>query len=79
MRAGRLEFSVRLCLLMMSEATYRVSPTWLPRHELKKDTSRCARVDGGKAKGPQPYTKNYRQIRDVSAETSQGREHQLAI
>lgn len=57
------EFSVGLCLLIMSGVTPRVSPTWLSKNELNKyDNNKHAKLDR-EPMSPQPYTKNYRQLR----------------
>lgn len=45
---------------------YKVSPTWLPKRDLNKnDTNGHVKVDARKSTSPQPYTKDYRQLRDT--------------
>lgn len=51
------KFSVRSCLLVMSETT----PIEPHQHELNMDNKRYSKVDGGKVRvdcKPQPYIKN---------------------
>lgn len=44
--------------------TYKVSPTWMPKHERNKDnTNEYAKHDKEKPIGPQLNTENYRQLR----------------
>lgn len=53
-----MEFAVRLCLLIMSEATNIMSHLHDPRHKLNKDNNRQVKW---MAKSPRGYTKNFRQ------------------
>ena len=62
--------------------THKVSPTWLPKHELNRDHIRHGKVDGRNPRRPQSYTENYRYLRNVESKRNsfpQGRTHQLVI
>lgn len=61
--------AVWLCFLGMSMATYthKTSPTWLPKHELNKDSNRHANINSGKSKTPQAYSKTCRQGRNAAS------------
>lgn len=62
--------------------THKVSPTWLPKCELNKDTKKHAKLYGKKPTRPQPYMINYRQLSKARSRTGdplQGRAHQLAF
>lgn len=47
-------FTVKLCPLVMSEATLVVPMTHLPKYDLNKGNNGHAKVDKGKPVGPQP-------------------------
>lgn len=53
------------------------------QHELNKENSnRCANMAEGKAVSPQPYTRNYKQLRNAEIGRNclpQGRTHRLVI
>ena len=71
------EFALRLCLLVTSKAT----PWKSHQYELNK-SNRHAKVDRWKTTQPQPYTKNYRQLRNVESgrhSLPEERAHQLVI
>lgn len=49
------ELPVRFCLLVMSELSHTVSPTWLPNQELNRDDrDRYTNVGWGKPRGISP-------------------------
>lgn len=76
-----LRESVRLCHLVISEATAIVPPTWLHKHELNMDDiNDHVKLDREQPVRPKPCTENYRQLkRAVSGEgcLPQGRIHLL--
>lgn len=48
--------------------THKVSPGWLPTCELSKDdVNTHAKVDEEKHRRPQPFTKDYRQLRNIES------------
>lgn len=54
---------------MFAYADPRVSPLWLPKHDLKKnDTNRRANMDRGMLTRPQLETKNQGQLRNAESE-----------
>ena len=63
------EFSVRLCLLLMSENyTHKVSPAWLFKHELNNN-SKHAKGDR-ESHEASTYTRNYRKPRHAEKQAS---------
>lgn len=71
------EFPVRLGLLGTSEAT----PIKSHKHELSKDSNNVHSKVGEPTR-PQPYTKNYRSVKNVKSRKSnppQGRKHKWVI
>lgn len=59
-----LEFAMRLCLLVMPEAT----PINCPQHELSKENNNgCVKLDRAKPLRPQPSTKNHWQLRKAGS------------
>ena len=74
------KFTVRVCLLVTSGSyMLEISPTLLPKHDMKKDNNnRLANADGVKPSKPQPYTKNYRQLKNSESRRNslpKGRAH----
>jgi hypothetical protein len=54
-RGSNGELAVKWFLLEMPEVYQEVSPTWLPKHDLKKeDTNRHANMDGESLRRFQP-------------------------
>lgn len=47
--------------------THKISPIWVPKHEMCKHSPRYAAVDIDKPNGPQPYTKCQRQLKNAES------------
>lgn len=60
------------CVSHVRSYTIKISPVWLLKHELNKNSNRHANMGKGKPTRPPPCTKNQRQLRN-------GRTHQMVI
>lgn len=58
-------FTVRFYLLEISEATHIVSPTWLPKCDLKKYTNEHVKVNREKPMRAHSYTKKYKKLGEL--------------
>ena len=73
------ELAVRLSPRNVRSYTHKTSPTWLPKHELSKDSNRYGNVDREEPWCPNPR-ENYRQPRTAESwrnNLPQGRAQQL--
>lgn len=52
--------------------TYKVSPTWLPKHEQNKYNNTDYYMDGGNPTIHLPYTKNFRRQKNAKSGRNKG-------